>query len=185
MPRNGSQNGAAESPASSQIHSAPGSALTQYDIWPHSLSCEIEEGNFKAAIRIICSEDAPAPDSLETLKTLQEKHQKAPSVRRTSCDPSSSARRAALQVSSAEVGASMKSFPLGSSGDSDNVSPQHIRDLLSDPELLEKFTDLANLLLSGGLPQPVREIIYGGRLIVLRRKMAASDPSLIATCGDG
>ena len=98
---------------------------------------KIEEGSFKVAIRIICSEDTPAPDSLDILKALQEKHSKAPSDRRTPCDPSSSAHFAALQVSSFEVSAAIKSFSLGSSNGLESVSPQHIRDLLSDPGLLQ------------------------------------------------
>ena len=63
--------------------------------------------------------------------------------------------------------------------------PQHIRYLLTDPELLEKFTGLTNFLLSSGLSQLVRAVIYGGRLIALQKKDGGISPSPSATSGDG
>ena len=54
------------------------------------------------------------------------------------------------------------------------------------------FADLNNLLPSGGLPQPVKDIIYGGRLIALPKKDGGITPitvgyvwrRLAATCAN-
>ena len=43
----------------------------------------------------------------------------------------------------------------------------------ADDRLKDLLTDFVNLLLKGDLPVPVREIVYGGRLIALKKKMAA------------
>ena len=37
----------------------------------NAVTSKLEEGNFKAAIRLICSDDRPATDSPETLATLR------------------------------------------------------------------------------------------------------------------
>ena len=43
---------------------------------PQRVSAKMEEGNFKGAIRLICSEDKIADYSEDTFKILQQKHRK-------------------------------------------------------------------------------------------------------------
>ena len=50
----------------------------------------------------------------------------------------------------------------------------------SDGKLISSLTDFVNLLLTGNLPLPVREIIFGGRLIALQKKDGGIRP--IAIC---
>ena len=38
------------------------------------MSAKLEDGNLKAAIRLLCSDDSPADLSPDTLQKLQEKH---------------------------------------------------------------------------------------------------------------
>jgi len=38
------------------------------------ISGKLEAGNFRAAARLLCSEDTPAPSNEDTLKALQSKH---------------------------------------------------------------------------------------------------------------
>ena len=76
----------------------------------------------------------------------------------------------------------LRTFPLGSSGEPDGVTPQHLRDLLSDTnddnlrtsitdfDLRTSIADFVNVLLAGNLPTEVNEIIYGGRLMALQKK---------------
>src|SRR6218665_4024977 len=47
------------------------------------VASKLEEGDFKSAIRLICSEDKPALDTPETLAALKHKHPPAPIDRRT------------------------------------------------------------------------------------------------------
>jgi len=138
-----------------------------------TVASKLEEGNFKAAIRIICSEDKPALDTPETLAALKHKHPPAPVDRRQPCDPDSSERFIALQVSKEEVSKAVSSFPAGSSGGPDGITPQHLKDLMAfgvDENIGQHLSDLANLLLKGGLPEEVNEVIYGANLLALSKK---------------
>ena len=65
-----------------------------------------------------------------------------------------------------------QNFPAGSAGGPDAFTASHLRDMLSsavDDKLKDSLTDFVNLLLKGDLPVPVREIVYGGRLIALQK----------------
>jgi hypothetical protein len=138
-----------------------------------TVASKLEEGNFKAAIRIICSEDKPALDTPETLAALQHKHPPAPVDRKTPCDPASSERFTALQVSNEEVSRAISSFPAGSAGGPDGITPQHLKDLMAfgvDENIGQHLSDLVNLLLMGGLPEEVNEVIYGANLLALSKK---------------
>ena len=87
------------SDSSSRKRQSPAAALAA------TVSAKIEDGNIRAAVRLICSEDKPAPDTDATFMKLQEKHPAA-SVRTNplpdpACTP-------ALQVSEADV---LKAIP--------------------------------------------------------------------------
>ena len=87
---------------------------------------ELETGNFKAAIRIICSSYTPAPGREETLKALKTKHLSPATDRRTPCDPDGNPRFEPLQVTKEDVQKALRSFPAGSSGGPDELTPQHV-----------------------------------------------------------
>ena len=100
---------------------------------------KLEAGNFKAAIRILCSEEAPAPADHITLQALRNKHPGPTTNRRVPVDPTGNSRFSPLQVNPGDVKRAMRTFPLGSSGGPDGLTPQHIIDLLagdSDGRLL-------------------------------------------------
>ena len=86
-----------------------------------------------------------------------------------------------LAVSSAEVSVASKSFPLGSPGGPDSISSQRIGNLLSDPALLERSTDLSNLLLFGGQLWPVMEVIYSRRVTALQKKDGSIRPIAVVS----
>ena len=52
-----------------------------------AVTSKIVAGNFRAAIRLICSEDKPAPSTADTYEALKRKHPPAPDDRREPCDP--------------------------------------------------------------------------------------------------
>ena len=80
----------------------------------------------------------------------------------------------ALAVSQAEITSAIRSFPAGSGGGSDGLRPQHLVDLLTCKEsgldLASRLTDFVNLLLEGNCPDRIRRILFGGKLIALRKK---------------
>jgi len=81
-----------------------------------AVSSKLEAGNFSAAIRIICSSDAPAQVNHDTLQALQIKHPGPAHNRRTPSDPGDNPRFESLQVSKEDVIRALRTFPLGSSG---------------------------------------------------------------------
>src|SRR6267154_6505836 len=77
----------------------------------------------------------------------------------------------------------VKSFPPGSSGGPDGLSPLHLRDLISadgdEGPLLLALSSLTNLIISGGVPLGVRPFLFGGRLIALNKKGGGLRPIVI------
>ena len=142
------------------------------------MTSKLEEGNFKAAIRLICSDDRPATDSQETLAALQAKHPPSAPDRRAPCNPDL-ARFDAIQMSDTDIINAVRSFPAGSAGGPDGITPQHLKDLLAtvtDGRLLNQLVQFINLLLNGGLSQQINEIIFRANLIALPKKYGGVRP---------
>ena len=79
----------------------------------------------------------------------------------------------ALQISKEDILKALCSFPLGSAGEPDGITPQHTRDLIigsTNDCLHQAFVDFVNLMLAGAFNKEVNSIIFGGRLIALSSK---------------
>jgi hypothetical protein len=137
-----------------------------------SVSAKLEEGNFKGAVRLICSDEVPARASAETFAALQLKHPSPPSNRTVSSQPQNQTET--FKTTADKVRKALFSFPAGSSGGPDGLTPQHIRDMVSiegaSSPLLSAITDFINGLFSGFVPVQVRSCFFGGRLIALSKK---------------
>ena len=98
-----------------------------------ALSSKLEAGNFRATVRLLCSEDTPVPSNEDTLKSLQSKHPTVCTNRRTPFDPSktNNSRFQALQITPEDMIKRLRSFPRGSSGGPDGITPQNLQDILS------------------------------------------------------
>jgi len=67
----------------------------------------------------------------------------------------------------------LRTFPLGSSGGPDYITPQHTMDLLAgatDDNLQQALVDFVNLMLAGAFNKEANSIIFGGSLIALSKK---------------
>jgi len=87
-----------------------------------------------------------------------------------------------LQVSEEDVRKAVASFPPGSSGSLDSLSPQHLKDLIGpdgSPELLSSLTSLTNILLDGSIPDHIARVVFGGNLIALNKKGGGIRPITI------
>ena len=96
--------------------------LSNDEVRARAVMAKIEDGNLRAAVRIICSDDAPAPDSLETLNALKAKHPCAPA----DCHVSSlvaGEQAPSLTVDEESVKRAIISFPAGSSCGPDCTVP--------------------------------------------------------------
>ena len=74
-------------------------------------------------------------------------------------------------------------FPPGSSGGSDGITPQHLKDLIvsegTSATLLTAITSLVNLLVDGKMPLEIRPYFFGGRLVALRKKDGGVRPIVV------
>ena len=146
------------------------------------VSSKIEDGNFKAAVRILCSDDKPATVTEEIFESLRLKHPCAPDDRHISIDLSNLDGFQPLVVSESEVRIAIQSFPAGSAGGPDGLRPQHLKDLIilgGDIQLLLATTEFVNILLEGNLSSDICKIIYGGNLIALEKKDGGLRPIAI------
>ena len=141
------------------------------------ITAKIEDGNVRAALRILLSDDKPAEHNDESYTKLLERHPKAASVRPVTFIES---ERSCLQLSEIEVMKAARSFPAGSSGGPDGLRPNHVLDLLNcreaGPMLLSSITSFINALLKGHCPADVIPILFGGSLTALTKKSGGIRP---------
>src|SRR2546425_6487636 len=139
------------------------------------VSAKLEEGNLKAAIRLMISEDSVSSPSAAVLASLQDKHPPSSSGSVVLPSPDASA---SFIVSEDMVKKAIMSFPAGSSGGPDGLSPQHLKVLLScrvaGPDFLSALTGFTNMILAGRCPSSIAKTFFGGRLIALDKKAGAS-----------
>ena len=151
-----------------------------------AVAAKLEDGNVRAAIRLLMSDETPVSPSDESLAKLRDKHPAA-SIQATGLPTPSQA--GCLLVEESDVRRAVLSFPPGSAGGPDGIRPQHIRDMLlcreAGPDFLSALTAFVNLVLAGGCPADVASVFFGGRLIALNKNLAMSDPLLLASLSDG
>ena len=143
----------------------------------NAVSAKIEDGNIRAAIRIMCSEDKPAPTTDSVYTQLVDKHPAPPSDRGSVPDPHPTE---AVQMSEEEVIRAVRSFPPGSAGGPDGVRPQHILEMVScreaGLEVRSALTGFVNCLLHGQIHPQVSPVLFGGNLIALEKKSGGIRP---------
>ena len=90
----------------------------------------VKDGNKRAWIRLLCSDDKPAPTNTKTLEELKKKHPVAFSDSRIRCHPTGNTRLDVFLVQAEDVQNTHKTFPAGSSGRPDDLTPQHLLDMI-------------------------------------------------------
>ena len=123
------------------------------------VSVKLEEGDFRGAIRLACSEDMLADLSDATFDALLQKH--LPPHPDSIIPPRPVALFAPIVVSEEEVARAIQSFPNGSAGGPDGLKPQHLKDMISSSAnggcqgLLSALTSFVTLVLEGNTPASV------------------------------
>jgi len=163
------------------IRSGPRKAPKDPDVTLATLvSSKLEQGDFRGAVRLVCSSDAVAEPSSQTILALKDKH--PPAVGHRVVPPS---LPQSVVISSADVKAAIKTFPKGSAGGIDGLKPQHLKDLISDLPtaefLLMALTEFVNLLLAGICPVEVRPLLFGGNLTALSKKDGGIRPIAVGS----
>lgn len=143
------------------------------------------DGDIRGAARLLFSNDVVAPNNPATLAALLSKHP-PPAASSFLPDPPDPLDPS-LQASAQDVLGAIMSFPNGSSGGLDGLTPQHLKDLLSlgcgdaRDELLKTLTDLVNVMLAGQVPSDVIDILYGANLCALLKKDGGIRPIAVGT----
>ena len=85
-----------------------------------------------------------------------------------------------LQIKYSAVRRAILSFPPGSSGGIDGLTPQHLRDMIAvegqNSSLLRNITSFINWIVAGDVLESIRPILFGGRLIALSKKDGGIKP---------
>ena len=136
-----------------------------------AVSTKINDGNIKAAVRIAASNDSLAPVNADTLKKLQGKH---PESRENIQPPDFIEQH--FVVDAKAVSKCILSFPSGSAGGPDKLTPQILKDLISPctgeagKKLLISLTLFVNTLAAGKLPAEFRPYFFSANLFALGKK---------------
>src|SRR6218665_2054049 len=101
-----------------------------------AINSKLEEGNVRAATRILCSRNFPVKASNDTFAAMQERNP-ADSWSANLAHLPDTASTIPIHVTEKEVEDAIRSFPAGSSAGPDGIRPQHLKDLLSNPESSE------------------------------------------------
>ena len=147
------------------------------------VTTKLEEGDFKGAVRLACSEDSFADLSNDTIAALKSKHPAPHPDTKIPMPPDAS--NVPVPIAEEEVARAVHSFPNGSAGGPDGLRPQHLKDLISvsaergGRELLGALTNFTNLVLRGGLPNQFGPLSSGRHLLLYKRKVVVFDQLLL------
>ena len=134
---------------------------------------KIADGDVTGAIRLLSSKTTVAPFNAATAAALHEKHPIPPDDLKL--PPATDLSAPALEVSTATIEKSIRSFKPGSAAGPDKLSPQHLKELISRQNgesgalLLDSLAALANVMLAGIVPAVIQTILYGANLLALHK----------------
>ena len=137
------------------------------------VSEKLEEGDFKGAVRLACSDDSLAPMDEATYQALLERH---PSPHPNTVIPpiDDAMSDHVISVDEREVTLGIRSFKRGSAGGPDGLRPQHLKDMISVEEssqvLLPALTAFVNHVIEGRTPPSIRPFFFGANLTALQKK---------------
>lgn len=145
---------------------------------------KVSDGNVRGAAKILFCNDSLATDSFETYAALCDKHPAQSPSTQLPFPPSS---ETPLRIDEEDTFLSIRSFPNGSAGGLDAVTPQHLKDL-TDPfvgaagkSLLRELTALGNHMLDGQVPEEIVPILFGANLVALTKKDGGIRPIAVGS----
>ena len=143
------------------------------------VSLKLEEGDFKGAVRLACSEDTLADFGEVTFAALQQINpppHPASVIPSRPQPPLGVPTGPLVAVSEEEVACAIQSFPNGSAGGPDGLRPQHLKDMINPSAndgrqaLLSSLTLFIKLVLEGDVPVSARPYFFGANLVALGKK---------------
>lgn len=152
----------------------------------HRIRGKCADGDVRAALRILTSNEDFARPSEEILSLLQQKHPPAPEDERIPSPPIVDDPDP-ISATEEQVLSAIKTMPPGSSAGLDGIRPLHLRQLVgsdvAEPgrRLLASITRLTNLILAGRVPDCGRDALFGASLCALKKKDGGVRPIAIGS----
>ena len=144
------------------------------------------DGDVKAALRALTSNEDFVHPTSNIINVLREKHPPTPSDEDLPPPPQAN-DTPPLQVTAEQVRSAIESMPTGSSAGLDGIRPLHLRQLIStdavEPgrRLLRSLTVLTNIALDGRIPECARDAFFGAALCALRKKDGGLRPIAVGS----
>ena len=134
------------------------------------VASKLEEGDFRGAVRLACSDNRLAPSDSATFAALQAKH---PSPHCDKVIPPSPLPQT-LQVEAGAVIHAIQSFPSRSVGGPDCLHLQHLKDILQvagDESSIfsQSLASFCALVLEGRMLDALRPFFFGASLVALEK----------------
>ena len=140
-----------------QLRKKNANTKTKEEILKNRVDAKFAEYDLKGAIRELSSDDTLAPDTIETLDKLKERHPTVPDT--ISLPQAPENVDAHIPTTSENVKSTILSFPAGSAGGPDGLKPGHLKHLIGASEagnrLLEPLTSLVNFILMNKIPENI------------------------------
>ena len=143
-----------------------------------AITTKIKDGNFKSALSFLLSDDILVENNDDTYKKSLERYPVAAKNRRP--PPALSPSNICSLILKQEFMHAVKSFLPESTGEPDDLCPQHIADLVScrdnGPSLLTVITAFVNILLKDQCASEIMPFSFGANLIALTKKPGGTCP---------
>ena len=143
-------------------------------ILPSRVTSKLEEGDYRGAVRLACSEESLAVIDDNTLASLRKKH---PSAHPNASPPQPPGSSNPIEtLTETEVRSAILSFPNGSAGGPDGLRPQYLKDLtcssagMGGRDLISSLLNFANMAIKGNIPTMFQSSFFGASLIVLNKR---------------
>ena len=145
------------------------------------VSSKLEQGDFKGAVRLACSDATIADCSDSMFEALQHKH---PARHPDSSIPplTDPMDLPIITVSEEEIIRAIRSFPNDSAGGSDGLRPQHLKDMTipattgGAQSLISALSRFITVVLQGKTPTSICPFFYGASLTALTKKEGGIRP---------
>lgn len=151
---------------------SPHSQENQLDKLAARVSSKLEEGDFRGAVRLACSEDSLVEPDADTREALSSKHPAPCRPAGQSPQPLLAPLHSNIQIEDTDVVKSIMSFPCGSAGGPDGLSPQHLKDLSSASAVDSgrmSLSSFVNFVKDQEIPPSIRPIFFGASLLALKK----------------